>query len=60
MKNLHLLELSVEAFRYHEHHYQCLAIPVELTVMVFAFQFIGDGMAEMLVCLECVIVSESV
>jgi hypothetical protein len=44
----------------HVHHYQCLPVPVELAVMVFAFWFIRVGMAEMLVWLACVIVSKSV
>ena len=41
------------------HHYQQFAVPVVLTAMVFAFQFIETGMAEMLVWLP-VIVSKSV
>ena len=41
------LESSAEAFQCRIHHYQCLAVPVILAVMVFVFQFIEVGMAEM-------------
>jgi hypothetical protein len=60
MQNLHLLEFLAEALRCHVHHYQRLAVPVELAVMEFIFQFTVVGIAEMLVWLACVIVSKSV
>ena len=35
MQNLNLLEFLAKAFQCHVHHFKCLAILVELTVMVF-------------------------
>ena len=49
MQNLHLLEYSAEDFRCHVHHYQCLAVPIELAAMKFLFWFTVVGVAEMLV-----------
>ena len=39
MQNLHLHEYSEVAFWSHVHHYQCLAITVELTAMGFVLRF---------------------
>ena len=36
MQNLHLLEFLAEAFWCHDHHFQCLAVPVELENGVYA------------------------
>ena len=47
MYNLHLLEYSAETFRYNMQHYLCLAVTVELAVMVFVFRFIEIGIVEM-------------
>ena len=57
IENLNLLLLSAEDFWCHGHHYQCLAVPVELNVVVFIFRFIGVGMAETLGWPVSVIVS---
>ena len=60
MQNLQLLGCSAEAFRCHVHHYQCLAVPIELAVLVFYFLFIRIGIADMLVWTSvCVIVSKN-
>ena len=53
MQYLYLIEFSAEAFRCHVQHYQCLAVPVELTAMEFVFQLMVIEIAEMLVC-DCV------
>ena len=37
MQNLHLLEFLAEVFRCLVHHFQCLAVLVELDVMKFLF-----------------------
>jgi hypothetical protein len=39
MQNLYLLEHLTETFWCHVHHYQYLAIPLELAVMMFIFWF---------------------
>ena len=44
-----LLKNSAKVFCCHVHHCQCLVVPVELAVMVFAFLFILVGVAELLV-----------
>ena len=49
MQNLHLPEYSAEAFRCHVHHFQYLAVPVELVGMKFVFRFMVVGIAEVLV-----------
>jgi hypothetical protein len=60
MQKLNLLEFLAGASRCHVHHYQCLAVLVELAVMEFIFQFMEVGIAEMLVWLACELVSKSV
>ena len=60
MQNLQLIEFSAEAFRCHVHHYQYMAVPEELTVVVVAFRFMEVGMTEISVRMACVIVSKNV
>ena len=60
MQKLHLLGFSAQTFRCRVHHYQCLAVLVELAVMAFASWFIAIGIAGMLIWLACAIVSKSV
>ena len=43
MQNLHILEFLEEAFRYHVHHYQCLAVTVKLAVREFFFFLVHGG-----------------
>jgi len=56
-KNLHSIECLAD-FWCHVHHYQSLAVLVELAVMGFVFQITVLGIVEMLVWLACVMVSE--
>jgi hypothetical protein len=60
MQNLHLLEVLAEGFRCHVHHFQCLAVPVELATMKFVFRFMVVGIAKMFVWLACVLVKWSI
>jgi hypothetical protein len=52
-----LFEFLAEAFRCHVHHFQSLTVPVDLAAM---FRFAVVGIAEILLCLLCLIVSKSV
>ena len=51
MQNLSFPEFLTEAFRCHVHHFQCLAVLVDLTAMKFVFRFMMVGIAVMLVWL---------
>ena len=42
MQNLQLLELLAEAFRWHVHHFQYLAVAVELFMILVVFFFFSD------------------
>ena len=45
----HNIQNHAEAFRCHVHHFQYLAVPVELVGMKFVFRFMVVGIAEVLV-----------
>ena len=60
MQDLHLPEFLAEAFRCQVLHFICLAVPVELAAMKFAFRFMVAGITDMLVWQTFGIVSKTI
>ena len=52
MQNLHLLEFLAKVFQCHVHHFQCLAVPVQLAAMKLLFRFMVVGMAGVCDCVK--------